>query len=194
MSRAEAGATTLEALVIETIQNAAIRVFSTMLTKELTPQPPHLETESAAVTEGVIAQISVVGPCSMTSLVCCSADVARQIASAMLMQECAAVDAEVLDAMAEIANMIVGNVKTDLDAQMGGVSLSIPTVTYGRNFTVHNHSNRWMIVPFLMDAQPFNIKVCFEPETESRRSKSGAAAVCMTPGCPSHAPGWNVGI
>jgi chemotaxis protein CheX len=163
-----------------------------MLTKELTWGSPYLEEQSAPTSEGVIAQISVVGSCSITSLICCSADVARQIASAMLMQECSAVDAEVLDAMAEIANMIMGTVKTDLDTQLGGVSLSIPTVTYGRNFTVHNHSKRWMIVPFLMEAQPFTVKVCFEPAAASRNKASGNTPfVCMAPGCPSHLPGWS---
>jgi len=158
-----------EEMAIETIQSATARIFSTMLEKELIVESPYQETETAGQAEGVIAQISVVGPCSITSLVCCSSDVACRIAAAILMQECTAMNDEVLDAMAEIANMIMGNVKTDLDSQLGEVNLSIPTVTYGRNFSVHNHSKHWVVVPFLMDGLPLNVRVCFEPPFEARR-------------------------
>ena len=118
----------------------------------------------------MVAQISLVGASSITSLVCCSAEVACAIAAAMLMQECAAVDAEVLDAMAEMANMIMGNVKTDLETQFGGgANLSIPTVTYGSNFIVHNHNKRWVVLPFHMDEGSLTVQMCFEPAFESRR-------------------------
>jgi chemotaxis protein CheX len=158
-----------EELVIEAIQTATARVFSTMLGKELASEDPYKETENEAPSEGVIAQISLVGACLITSLVVCSADVACSIGAAMLMEDCPAVNAEVLDAMAEIANMIMGNVKTDLDAQLGEVNLSIPTVTYGLNFSVHNNSKRWIVVPFAVEEHTLLVKVCFEPAFEARR-------------------------
>ena len=158
-----------EELAIETIQTATARVFSTMLGKELVCEAHHLESDSVNPSDGIIAQISLVGACSITSLVVCSADVACSVAACMLMEDCPSVNGEVLDAMAEIANMIMGNVKTDLDAQLGEVNLSIPTVTYGRNFCVHNNSKRWVVVPFVMDDQPLFVKVCFEPPVEARR-------------------------
>jgi hypothetical protein len=34
--------------------------------------------------------------------------------------------------MAELTNMIVGNVKTELECKLGPLGLSIPTVVYGR--------------------------------------------------------------
>ena len=49
----------------------------------------------------------------------------------MLMSEFDAVTEDVLDAMAEMANMIFGNVKTELEEQLGGLGLSIPTVIFG---------------------------------------------------------------
>ena len=52
----------------------------------------------------------------------------------MLMTEASAVNEEVLDAMAELTNMVIGNVKTKLESQLGPLGLSIPTVVYGRNF------------------------------------------------------------
>jgi chemotaxis protein CheX len=159
----------LEQIAIDAIQAATVRVFATMLEKQLICATPCQEPEKADSSEGVIAQISVVGSSSMICLVCCSAELACSIASILLMQVCPEVQDDVLDAIAEIANMIVGSVKTDLDGQLGEVSLSIPTVTYGKDFMVHSHSKKWMLVPFEMDGHTLMIKVCFEPPYEQRR-------------------------
>ena len=166
-----------EEVAIEAIQAATVRVFSTMLEKELVCATPYQEPERAESSEGVIAQISVVGTSSMICLVCCSAELACSIAGILLMQVCPEVQDDVLDAIAEIANMIVGSVKTDLDGQLGDVSLSIPTVTYGRDFMVHSHSKKWMLVPFQMDGHTLMIKVCFEPPYEQRRPLAARKAV-----------------
>ena len=162
----------LEAMVIEATKAAAINVFSTMLGKDLICSPLENGQTDAVSQGGVVAQISLVGAGSMTSLVCCSAEVACTIAAAMLMQACTTVDAEVLDAMAEMANMIMGNVKTDLEIHLGGVlNLSIPTVTYGQSFMVHNHNKRWVGLPFRMDEGWFTVQLCFEPAFEARRTQ-----------------------
>ncbi len=52
----------------------------------------------------------------------------------MLMTEAPSVNEDVLDAVAELTNMIIGSVKTDLESQLGPLGLSIPTVVFGRNF------------------------------------------------------------
>ena len=39
---------------------------------------------------------------------------------------------EVLDAMAQLTNMIVGSVKVELESKLGPLGLSVPTVVYGR--------------------------------------------------------------
>ena len=177
-----------EIIAIEAIQAATVRVFATMLEKELLCEAPRVEPQKRVAAEGVIAQISVVGSSSITCLVCCSAELACTIAAILLMQECAGVDEEVLDAMAEIANMILGNVKTDLDAHLGEVSLSIPTVTHGQDFMVHSHSKQWMLLPFQMDGLTLVIKVCFEPPYEPRRPRAERKVIASDPpgvGMPS---------
>ena len=166
-----------EKLAIEAIQAATVRVFATMLAKDVECDTPHLEAEQMEAAEGVIAQISVVGASSITCLICCSADLACTIAALLLMQDYAEMDGEVLDAIAEIANMILGTVKTDLDADLGEVRLSIPTVTYGKDFMVHSQSKKWVLLPCRMDGVVFTIKVCFEPPIEQRRPISERKAI-----------------
>lgn len=64
----------------------------------------------------------------------CSPRFACQIAGALLMSPpFEAVNEEALDGVAEVANMIVGNVKTFLEERLGSMALSIPTVVFGRN-------------------------------------------------------------
>jgi chemotaxis protein CheX len=157
-----------ESLVIEGIQAAAAKVFSTMLDKTLTCEQAYDEDARGSSLLAVSAQISLVGARSITSLMLCSGPTACVIASAMLLEECPAVDAEVLDAVAEIANMIMGTMKTDMDAQLGTANLSIPTVTFGQDFAVYNNSKGWVVVPFSMDGAPFTVKLCFQRPSTSR--------------------------
>ena len=65
--------------------------------------------------DGVVCLIGMAGEWTGTGTISCSAEFACRIASQMLMAEYAVVDAEVLDAVAEVANMILGNVKTSLE-------------------------------------------------------------------------------
>ena len=158
-----------EEMILEAIRASTRGVFSTMLEKDLVCETPCPDAGRAERTEGVMAQISVVGSCSITCLICCSAQAACSIAAILLMQECPQVEAEVLDAIAEMANMILGSVKTDLVAHLGDVNLSIPTVMYGQNFKVHSHNERWTHIPFLMDDEQIMVKVCFGPPSDSRK-------------------------
>ena len=69
-----------------------------------------------------------------------------------------------LDAVAEITNMIIGSVKTDLEAELGPLGLSIPTVVFGRNFKTRSAgTTEWIHVRFLWDEDPLLIKMCLAP-------------------------------
>ena len=68
----------------------------------------------------------------------------------MLMTEYPAISEDVLDAVAEITNMIIGNVKTALENRLGSMLFSTPTVIYGRNFQTRSARNQeWTVVPFV---------------------------------------------
>ncbi len=60
-----------------------------------------------------------------------------------------AVDEDVLDAIAEVANMIVGNVKTTLENTLGAMGLSAPAVFFGGDFVTRVAGNPDTVrVPF----------------------------------------------
>lgn len=148
-------------LIIETIQKATSQVFSTMIDKQLKLEEVHQEAGGHSSTRDVVARISLRGDCTLESQVKCSEEVACRIASAMLMEDRPTVDAEVLDALAEVANMIMGSVKTDLDLELGPTNLGLPTAVHEGGGEVSN-SLGWMVVPFVVENEQFSLRVCIE--------------------------------
>src|ERR1700722_14196205 len=103
-------------LILETINKSAIEVFSTMLGVEIEPGEASSQQELEDANNGsVMAFIGLAGTWAGTGCITCSPALACRVCSLMLMTDSKAVDEEVLDAVAELTNMIIGNVKTDLE-------------------------------------------------------------------------------
>lgn len=164
-------------LLARLIATAAQDVFSTMLNHDVSVRDPRFEDVSPAPTEGVVALIGVAGPWVGTGLISCSAPLACKLASSMLMTECRGVDSEVLDVIAELANMIFGNVKTELEEHLGPLGLSIPTVIFGRNFATRSIGHQaWTVVPLSVGAEDMDLKMCLTKNPDSA-AKSGSNRV-----------------
>ena len=128
-------------------------------------------------TEGVVALIGLAGEWAGTGAFRCSAEMARKVSGLFLMQEFPAVDQEVLDAVGEIANMVLGNVKTVFEETLGPMGLSIPTVIYGRNFTTRSVGhNEWTVVPFELDGEVFEIQISLAQRQHGRGAGSAQQA------------------
>src|SRR5579871_1456906 len=120
--------------LVSDIRAAAAEVFSTMLASDLHFTKSFLDKGLGPPVDGVICLLGMAGQWTGTGMVSCSAEFACRIASQMLMSEYSVVDADVLDAVAEVANMILGNVKTALEGELGPMGMSIPTAIFGKNF------------------------------------------------------------
>jgi len=135
-------------------------VFSMMLGLEVAAGEPFVG-ESASTESGVLALVGLAGAWVGTGSLSCSSALACHIASQMLMAPCPGINDEVLDAVAEIANMIIGNVKTQMEATIGNMALSTPTVIYGHNFETRRVGSReWVSVPFPCAGEIVNVQVC----------------------------------
>jgi chemotaxis protein CheX len=65
-----------------------------------------------------------------------------------------------VDAVGEVTNMIFGHMKTDLNRRGFQLKLGIPSVITGRgHFLSHFHRGRYMIVPFYLQGQIFQVHV-----------------------------------
>ncbi len=158
-------------LLVKSVLNAAKDVCGMMLGLEITPGEPYIEKSAPTETERVVSLIGLAGTWMGTGMISCSPDLACKISSLMLMTDCEDVTEDVLDAMAEMANMIYGNVKTELEGELGGLALSIPTVIFGRNFATRSVGKQsWTVVPVTIDNQIMELKICLTKNHDYQHS------------------------
>lgn len=149
------------------IRESTEQVFSMMLGLPLEAEEAYLENaraESAESFDGLVSVIGLAGSCVGSGRISCSADFGCRVAGALLSTAYEAVDEDVLDAMAELTNMIIGNVKSALEDDLGPMGLSIPTVIFGRNYRARSTGvNEWLVVPFRSAGERMEIRFCLVP-------------------------------
>jgi chemotaxis protein CheX len=146
------------------VESAAQEVFSTMLQLPLELGTAHDEAEEPESFDGVVALVGIAGSWSGTGRIACSPHFACRLAGALLMQSYEAVNEEVLDAVAEVANMIIGNVKTIFEEKLGALGLSVPTVIFGRNYRTHSAGiPKWTVLPFRSEGERWDVSFCMIP-------------------------------
>jgi chemotaxis protein CheX len=139
-------------------------VMSTMLGTDAVVLERH-EPRPLTLQEGVFATVGMAGPCIGSGTFACSAASACKLAGQFLMADYDQVNTEVLDAIGELANMVVGNIKTALEAEMGQVGLSIPTVVFGKNFLTRClHSNSGVAVAFRVGEELLTVGLALSPK------------------------------
>lgn len=170
----------LQDIIVESIRQSAAQVFSTMLGSELGSAEFSLEKGTPESNDGVVSFIGVAGSWAGTGSISCSPTQACRICAQMLMTESNSVDEEVLDAVAELTNMVIGSVKTDLEGQLGPLGLSLPTVVFGRNFKAKSAgTTEWIVVRFQWVGEPLVIKLCLAPTEKTGYGAShGIGTTC----------------
>jgi chemotaxis protein CheX len=154
----------MQVLVVDAIQEAVASVFGVML--GVTPRLLEAKQISHPIDEreGVQALIGLAGAWIGTGAVACSPDLACRLASGMMMTEFLRPNEEVLDAVAEIGNMVIGNLKCALETTLGPMGLSTPTVIYGRSFTTKIAGHvEWTLLRFEVYDEEFDVQAAFHP-------------------------------
>ncbi|HLM99505.1 MAG TPA: chemotaxis protein CheX [Bryobacteraceae bacterium] len=155
------------------LRAATEEVFSTMLGIEVAAGEPYRLPSKPEPTNGVVALIGLTGKWVGTGSVFCTGDFARKISGQLLMSEFASIDQEVLDAIGEVTNMIVGSFKNSLEAEVGMLNMSIPVVVFGHNFTATSiHRTEWLVVPFECGSERLIVKACLAPQTEHQHRRA----------------------
>jgi chemotaxis protein CheX len=154
----------LKETLVDPIAKATTQVFSTMLGLDVQMTDSLVEKALPKATDGLVSFIGLAGVWAGTGSLACSKELGCRICSAMLMTETSSIDEDVLDAVAEITNMVIGSVKTDLEALLGPLGLSIPTVVFGRNFSTKSAGNTdWIVVHFRCGDEVLSVKMCLAP-------------------------------
>jgi len=102
--------------------------------------------------------IGLSGKAVGTAVVSLSETVALKAAGALLMMECTEVDDDVIDAVGEIANMVAGPAKAELEEYE--LSISLPSVITGAGHQIRFPSSvQPLCVPFTTEWGPLTLEV-----------------------------------
>ncbi len=156
------------------ITAATTEVFSMMLGTEVTPEESFVQTTATAPASGIVSLVGLAGDWVGTGSISCSGALGCRVAGMLLGAECDAINEDVLDAFAEVTNMIIGNVKTAVEERLGPMGLSVPTVIFGRNFQTRNAGNHeWIVVPFAFGTDRMHVQLCLLPSREAGQKTLG---------------------
>lgn len=161
------------AKLLEVVQSTTSNVFATMMGLTVTPQDVNVEKHATVTNAGLVAMVGMAGPVSGSGCLCLTKSFGCFVASRFLMAEYAEVNDEVLDAVAEITNMIVGGLKTALEEDLGPMGLSIPTIVFGENYITRSPSlGERMVLSFKCEEEGaderFTILICLISENQNR--------------------------
>ncbi len=161
------------ARLLEVVQSTASNVFATMLGLTVTPREVYVEKHGTVSNAGLVAMVGMAGPVSGSGCLCLSKAFGCFVASRFLMAEYQEVDDEVLDAVAEVTNMVIGGLKTALEEDLGPMGLSIPTIVFGENYITRSPSlGERMVLSFTCHDdgidERFTILVCLISENQNR--------------------------
>lgn len=138
---------------------AVNKTFETMVGVQLKRSAPVLKENPSALYP-ISGIIGLSGMLAGTVILTMSESIALKAASTMLMMEIEKVDADVLDAVGELTNMIAGNAKAQLEEYK--LSLSLPNVIYGEATEVRfPEQSQPITIPFDSDFGPLAIEVGF---------------------------------
>ena len=156
-------------LLIQSVTEAAAEVFGTML--EMAVEFTGFATGDTGAENGLISLIGITGDWAGAGVFCCPPELAATICGRMLGTEVetggTAVDEEIMDVVAEVANMVIGNIKNALEPITGPLAISVPTVIHARNFHFRNTTGReYANLTFTTEGQTFQVRLSLAPNME----------------------------
>lgn len=153
----------IQNLIVSSLRHSVTEVFSTMLTGNIEFEEMAFENTTPEVSDRVVSFIGIAGTWTGTGSLTCAPNAACRVCSQMLMADFDSVTEDVLDAVAELTNMIVGNLKSDLERHLGPLGLSIPTVVFGRNFKTKCSGAEWIVAKFRWEGDDVLLRVSLRP-------------------------------
>ncbi len=143
--------------------DAVKNVFDTMIDIPVTVGAPTIKKNPATEFE-VSAIIGLSGPVSGCVSICLSKELALYLAGALLEDEFKEIDEDCTDAIGEIANMIIGNAKSNFPDE--NTSISPPSVVLGKH-KIATPSHFLPIVSIPCDAQKGKLVIDVAIKTNS---------------------------
>ncbi len=146
---------------INPVLKAVVNILQTMA--QITPQPGKPEIKSDDVSRGVISGfIDLAGSNARVSVaVTFSKEAILDIGSRMMHMELKEVDEIITDLVGEMANMVAGGAKANLQEAGYDFDLTLPSIVVGDAHQVkHSVEGVTLIMPFSIEAGQFYVEVC----------------------------------
>ncbi len=141
--------------IVETTEE----IFSTMIFMDVSPEPA-LEEGKQVLDCHVSAMIGLTGSISAMLSIHCPEATGLAIAGGMLGMELEEIDADVKDALGEIANMMAGGLKERFSTEDIDLELAIPTTVTGKSYTISApKDSRRVVIPFSIEQGQFFVEI-----------------------------------
>lgn len=141
------------------IEETTDEIFNCMIFIDIAAQPP-LESGKQALGCHVSAMIGLTGGLSAMLGIHCPSAVGLAVAGAMLGMEPEEINADVKDALGEIANMMAGGIKERLSSENIDLELAIPTAITGQAYVISApKGSQRVVVPFTMKQGQFFVEI-----------------------------------
>ena len=152
----------MDVQLINPFINATLNVLSTMAFVNPVAGKPYLKKDNLAQGD-VTGVIGITGEANGTISVTFDRGSILQVVSNMFGEEIDEINSEVADAVGELANMISGQARRELETLGKLFQAAIPSVITGPNHTVtHITKGPKIAIPFTIDQGVFTIEVCLD--------------------------------
>lgn len=144
--------------------DSVIELYSTMLSCVVQRGEISLLESFSNGHDEVIALIGLSGRVRGTVALAFPVPTALRMVERLLGAPMTSINNDVLDAVAELVNIVAGGAKARIaDQTCSSIDLSLPTVVHGQGYHISSPSYaRWLDIPFVSDLGPFTLRVIFE--------------------------------
>ena len=140
-------------------------IFETMIMLDVIPGQP-LKEHVSKFNCSLSAMVGFAGLKQGNLTIHAPENVAIALTQSFLGTEITDINEEVEDAMGELANMIAGSLKPFINKDGKSVELSLPSVVYGKEYTMTVIAKAdWIIVPFTVSQGQFLVGLEFKTQS-----------------------------
>lgn len=117
----------------------------------------------------IVALIGLSGPARGTVALLLPTETALCVVSRFMQEEIKEVDESVIDAVAELVNIVAGGAKARLCDDEPVIKLGLPNVIKGKGYTVYQPTKTiWLEIPFKSECGTFSMRLTFDLEMNGR--------------------------
>lgn len=151
----------LDDLLAKDIVTAVIRSLRETFNIDVTADPPEFGEGLVSLVGDISGIIGMVQQqLEGTLMLCMTNEIVRDMLPQVLGKSVPITHEMAVDAVGELTNMIFGQVKNELNQREHQIKLGIPCVVTGKgHFVCQFHRGKYMIVPFHLDGQLFQVYV-----------------------------------